>query len=270
VTPPGVETADRPHVLVVEDNEANALLAVRQLDKLGLLATVAPSRDQALEHLERRQRVSLVLMDLHIGGDNGLELTREIRRSEQGRPDRLPIIAMTASVTEHDRAAALGAGMDGFLTKPVFLEALQAELARWLAVAGDTGDRPKDPSAADAPESGGVIDPRSLERMRLDIGDTAARRFVELYTGELRGRVAAIRKAVDDGNRKEIEQRAHALRSPSAAVGAERLALLCEELENFARDAGLVPHPVEAMARAVEALERPTAQALEVVMRERP
>lgn len=260
--------ADRLQVLVVEDNEANALLAVRQLEKLGLLATVAPSRDRAVDELARRPGFSLVLMDLHIGGDDGLELTREIRRSEQGTPDRLPIVAMTASATEHDRAAALGAGMDGFLTKPVFLEVLRAELARWIPVPTDTGARPAAPIVAEAPELGAAIDPRALTRMRLDIGGAGVRRFVELYMGELRARVAAIRTAVDAGDTQEIERGAHALKSPSAAVGASRLARLCEELEDLARGGGTAPDEMVAVARAVEALEGSIERALRDALRE--
>src|SRR5262249_47257887 len=71
-----------------------------------------------------------VLMDQHIPGMDGIEATRRIRaiEAEQEAP-RTPILALTANASAEDRDACLGAGMDGFLVKPLDRERLSAALA---------------------------------------------------------------------------------------------------------------------------------------------
>jgi CheY-like chemotaxis protein len=72
-------------------------------------------------------------------GMDGFALARAIREEEAasaGLP-RLPILALTANASEQDRQAAEAAGMDGFLTKPLLLEALQSALEAWLPAAAD-------------------------------------------------------------------------------------------------------------------------------------
>jgi HPt (histidine-containing phosphotransfer) domain-containing protein len=61
-------------------------------------------------------------------------------------------------------------------------------------------------------------------------------RFLEVYLRELPGRVAAILQGVDDRSAEALRMAAHALKSPSAAVGASRLAKVCSELETLGRE----------------------------------
>jgi CheY-like chemotaxis protein len=64
---------------------------------------------------------------------DGLAATRAIRQAEAGRGTRVPIVAMTANAMDGDREMCLGAGMDGYVAKPVKKEALFAEVDRVLA-----------------------------------------------------------------------------------------------------------------------------------------
>jgi CheY-like chemotaxis protein len=74
-----------------------------------------------------------VLMDLQMPVMDGLEATRQLRELQRsGRLPVFPIVALTAHVGDADRAQALAAGVDGYLTKPVQLPALEAALQRWL------------------------------------------------------------------------------------------------------------------------------------------
>jgi CheY-like chemotaxis protein len=72
---------------------------------------------------------------------DGYEATAEIRRREsrEGRPP-VPIVAMTANAMEGDREAALGAGMDDYVSKPVTSETLETVIERWLPE--EPGERP--------------------------------------------------------------------------------------------------------------------------------
>jgi CheY-like chemotaxis protein len=119
-------------VLVVEDNEVNAIVATEMLRRLGCEPLLAEGGEQALQLLQTRA-VDLVLMDCQMPGIDGYETTRRWRaqEAEQGRP-RLPIIAVTANATPGDREACLAAGMDEHLPKPFELDSLKGAIQRHL------------------------------------------------------------------------------------------------------------------------------------------
>ncbi len=121
-------------ILVAEDNEINALLARALLQKLGHRPAVATSGQAAMESFQAAHSAGLpydlILMDVRMEGIDGLEATRRIRAIEQasGAP-RTRIIAVTANVLPEHRDECLAAGMDGFLSKPLDREKLDALLA---------------------------------------------------------------------------------------------------------------------------------------------
>jgi signal transduction histidine kinase/ActR/RegA family two-component response regulator len=118
-------------ILLVEDDPVNQLVAVRQLEFLGLLAVdVANNGNEALDALKRHS-YSLVLMDCQMPGLDGYEATRRIRAQGCSRSD-LPIIALTAHASDEDRERCLDAGMNDFMSKPVLLENLRNALSKWL------------------------------------------------------------------------------------------------------------------------------------------
>ena len=119
-------------VLIAEDNEINALLARALLERLGHRATVVFNGVAAVEAWRAARIVGepydLVLMDVQMPGGDGIEATLSIRAAEADGP-RTPIIALTADALSEDRNACLGAGMDGFLTKPLDRERFAEVLA---------------------------------------------------------------------------------------------------------------------------------------------
>ncbi len=118
-------------ILLAEDDPVNQLVAVKQLEFLGLLAVdVANNGNEALDALKRHS-YSLVLMDCQMPELDGYEATRRIRAQGWSRAD-LPIIALTAHAADEDRERCLDAGMNDFISKPVLLENLRNTLAKWL------------------------------------------------------------------------------------------------------------------------------------------
>jgi len=122
-------------ILVAEDNPVNQKVTVLQLRRLGYDADVVATGTEVMAAL-RRRHYDLVLMDAQMPEMDGIEATRQIRRAQAagnlGLPARLPVIAMTASAMECDRADCLEAGMDDFLSKPVRPELLREMLARHI------------------------------------------------------------------------------------------------------------------------------------------
>lgn len=138
---PAGQPGPRLRVLVAEDNEINALLATRTLERLGCSAVWVRDGKAALRTLEdslapNAQPFDLCLLDIRMPELDGLSVARSIRAIEAGRGEtRLPLIAVSANVAASDRKAALAAGMDDCLAKPLERTAL----ARWI---GRIGNRP--------------------------------------------------------------------------------------------------------------------------------
>ncbi|MFZ5446526.1 MAG: ATP-binding protein [Myxococcota bacterium] len=114
------------HVLLVEDNAVNQLVATRLLEQLGHTVSLANNGAQALERFDAKTPFDVVLMDCHMPVMDGFEATRELRR----RGCTTPIIALTAAVTVEDHERCLAAGMSNVLSKPLKLDQLVETLGR--------------------------------------------------------------------------------------------------------------------------------------------
>ncbi|HNR31621.1 MAG TPA: ATP-binding protein [Candidatus Hydrogenedentes bacterium] len=120
--------AARPHVLLVEDIEANQLVALGFLEELGCTADVAVNGREAVEKV-RETDYALVLMDCQMPVMDGFEATAAIRKLDGKK--QLPIIAMTANAMQGDRERCLEAGMDDYIPKPVRGETLHAMVRKY-------------------------------------------------------------------------------------------------------------------------------------------
>lgn len=117
------------HILVVEDNPANRQLVEDYLAGKGYRLSVASDGAQAIRQC-RQAPPDVIVMDIQMPGMDGLEVTQHIR-GELGLTT-LPIIALTALAMRGDRERCLNAGVDAYLSKPVVLRNLLAEIERCL------------------------------------------------------------------------------------------------------------------------------------------
>ena len=131
VAPPATS---RINILVAEDNPMNQRLVARLIEKMGHAVKVANDGAQALD-LVQAQKFDVVIMDMRMPVMDGIEATRRIRSLDSATA-AVPILALTANAFEEDRKLCLLAGMNGFLAKPVAIEALRAEIERLTAPTG--------------------------------------------------------------------------------------------------------------------------------------
>lgn len=117
-------------ILVAEDNMANQVLINALLEKLGHRCTIANDGLEALNAVQK-QSFDLVLMDMMMPNMNGLVATEAIRVKYDAT--HLPIIALTANVTEEDKKACQAAGMNGFLSKPLQLDKLKQAITNIMS-----------------------------------------------------------------------------------------------------------------------------------------
>ena len=121
-------------ILVAEDNPVNQLLATRLLEKRGHRVVIAATGREALVTLET-ESFDLVLMDVQMPEMDGLEAVAALREKEKGKGDGMhqPVIALTAHAMKGDQERCLAAGMDGYLTKPIRPQELDAILEAYVA-----------------------------------------------------------------------------------------------------------------------------------------
>jgi CheY-like chemotaxis protein len=112
---------------VAEDNAINQRLATRLLQKRGHRVTVVGNGREAVDLLER-STFDLVLMDVQMPLLDGIAATTLIREREKATGDHQPIFALTAYAVKGDQDRCIAAGMDGYLSKPIRPEELDAVL----------------------------------------------------------------------------------------------------------------------------------------------
>ncbi|PHR30086.1 MAG: hypothetical protein COA36_01505 [Desulfotalea sp.] len=118
----------RLSTLIVEDEHINQQILQAILSKLGHQSTLATNGEQALQLLESNH-YDVILMDVQMPVLDGIETTRQIKKSTKFAAARhIPIIALTAYAMAGDQEKCLAAGMDGYLSKPVDIKALEAKL----------------------------------------------------------------------------------------------------------------------------------------------
>ena len=122
-------------MLLAEDNELNAEIAMTVLKENGLKAERAANGKQCIEMLKKMPEdyYDMILMDIQMPRLNGYEATAKIRQMENRKKAAIPIIAMTANAFAEDIQMAKNAGMNGHIAKPLDGEKMITVLKQCLA-----------------------------------------------------------------------------------------------------------------------------------------
>jgi CheY-like chemotaxis protein/HPt (histidine-containing phosphotransfer) domain-containing protein len=250
---PDSDVGFRGRVLLVEDVPANQKVAAVMLQRFGIEVDVAENGKEALEKWEE-SNYDLILMDCQMPVMDGYDATRAIR--SRGDRGRTPIVALTANALESDRKRCVDAGMDGFIAKPFARNDLLKVLEQWLPIeslAGtgiDTICRKKKTRSNSGAGEEGPIDRDQMESMRTALGED----FDDLVTTYLEGveeMLAAIPRAWEASDLKELERQAHSIKSSSASVGAVVLSRLAREMEEQVRS-----NELEEVTEQVQEMEQ--------------
>ncbi len=116
-------------ILYVEDNISNRLLVRRVLEAEGYTVIEAENAKQAFTIVEN-ESPQLILMDINMPEIDGYTLTGQLK--EIPKMEKVPIIALTANVMKGDRERTLDAGCDGYIQKPIDVDALPQQIAQLL------------------------------------------------------------------------------------------------------------------------------------------
>ncbi|PPU72439.1 response regulator [Xanthomonas cucurbitae] len=273
--PPPLVRAREVHILLVEDNSVNLLVAQKLLAVLGFEADTATDGEAALGRMQATH-YDMVFMDCQMPVLDGYAATRRWRAMETesgGRP--IPIVAMTANAMAGDRERCLAAGMDDYLSKPVAREQLDACLQRWLpqptllpspssetvapdpsseTVAPDTSSEavkpdPEDARVAPPARALPILDTEVIDELYEVIGaDTVT--ILQVFLDDAPGIIAQLEAAAANRDNVQLRDLAHTLKSSSANVGAQVLSNAARRIELAART-GTVERPSAMVALVI-------------------
>lgn len=116
-------------ILYVEDNFENRILILRILNAEGYKVIFAENAIETMEAIQNHS-IDLILMDINLPDIDGYTLTESLRQNP--KTSNVPIVALTANVMKGDREKSLEAGCDGYIQKPIDVDALPGQIATYL------------------------------------------------------------------------------------------------------------------------------------------
>ncbi|TMA38536.1 MAG: response regulator [Deltaproteobacteria bacterium] len=244
---PGPEPAREPlHVLVVEDNPTNRRMLTALLESRGHAAVPVEDGLQAIAALQAGS-FDVVLMDVQMPRMDGLTATAGIRAWEKGTGHHLPIIALTAHAMKGDRERCIAAGMDAYVSKPVYAEELFGVME---SVVEGAGAMRFDAGRSDA----SVVDVDALLR-QVGGNRAALAEVLDLFREDSARMLDALRSALATRDGSALEHTAHQLRGALMVMAAPGAAAAALRLEEIGREQDFRSAP-EAWARLTNELDR--------------
>jgi CheY-like chemotaxis protein len=247
---PGAEKSDNFRILVAEDVDTNQQIVVEMLQLLGHEVDVASNGEVAVAKYFSN-KYSLIFMDCQMPIMDGYEATEKIRAIESERKaSPLPIIALTAGSDKEDRDRCKRAGMNGYLTKPFSISDLQESIERQLQ---PNFSRKRVPGMIDKERSNKTTLEDSTAPLRvLNLSAIESIRDVERQTGKLllpsifegyvnqmENKLTEIEQNASHQDSISIFRAAHAIKSMSANIGAEKVRNISSQIEKKAREEDL-------------------------------
>ncbi|MGA3035870.1 MAG: ATP-binding protein [Vulcanimicrobiaceae bacterium] len=235
VVPTAPKLMDFPNVrvLVAEDQPAGRNVIRRQLSKLNIKPTIVNDGQEAYAAYLAGP-FDLLITDCHMPNVNGFELTRMIRRHEQGRSVHLPILALTANALQGEAEFCFAAGMDTYVLKPASLAQLSQKIGGLLG-AGSLK------SLAKTAEPGQTrpVDFLALAELVGEDDEMELQSIVVEYLTTSEPTFEKAREALERRDMVELAEAGHAGKGSALNVCAGPLASAWRGLEQSARDRDL-------------------------------
>lgn len=242
-------------ILVVDDNEENRLVAARGLERAGALVRAAADGETAIA-AAAGEPFDLILLDLRMPGLDGFATAQRLR-ALGGAAGRVPILAVSASITTEILGRIAETGFDGHLAKPFRPRDLRATVAQYL---GDRGDAlAPDPASADpagAKPEAPILDESIMAEVAEHTDPATVRRIVDGFLDRAAARMADIEAAATGSDRAES---LHRLSGAGGTLGLVELSRLCSAAEEALRKGGPLADTTVLRAaadRAIAALRR--------------
>lgn len=234
--------APEAHILLVDDNELNLVVAKELLKPLRMQIDTAENGLQAVK-MVRGSQYDLVLMDHMMPVMDGIEAAKAIRALPEDKYQKLPIIALTANAMVDARKEFLNAGMNGFVAKPIDFARICNQLKLWLPkdlvrdvpkeeakklLADDLSDREIQPEDSQRGFS--------FEEGVNHCGSKAAlMKTIRIFYRTIDSKANKIEQCLKEGLISDYVIEIHALKSSALLIGAVPLSEAAKELEDYGK-----------------------------------
>ncbi|MDD5481022.1 response regulator [Rhodoferax sp.] len=247
-------------ILLAEDNAINQRLACIVLNKQGLSVALANNGREAVA-LWQNQPFDVILMDVDMPEMNGYEATEHIRAAEQVSDAHIPIIAMTAHAMQGAREECLAHGMDGYVSKPINMEALWHQLDELMPYPTASAEpteakleptpKPNNQASPVSPTSHLPVADFGQLRRSIDDNKDVFDELVSLYQTDGAVQRQKLHEALAAGDAQALKHAAHALKGMVGVFAAEQAMAAAQTAETRSADADAA----QAVAQFDQALD---------------
>ncbi len=230
-----IYTRINAHLLLVEDNSFNQIVAKGLLEQAGASVDIVDDGKKAVDLLRTNpDAYDLILMDVQMPVMDGFTATRLIRDELQLT---LPVLAMTAGVTEFEREKCIASGMNDLIAKPIEVERMLATINYYLSPQNSAtsvaGMFVIDKPTLNALEQDGIFNVEQLFAMvagnNMQIQKTLSL-INNLVDGSQKS-IEKVREALQEGRYNDMASSLHTMRGSIGTLGAKRFAEAARELE---------------------------------------
>jgi PAS domain S-box-containing protein len=221
-------------ILYVEDNDVNRMLGENLLKNQGHIVKLANNGKAAIEILTD-EVFDLILMDIQMPEMDGYEATRIIRDPNSSvRAHNTPIIALTANALSRDRQKCIHLGMNGFVTKPILLNNLLAEMHKIFL----STNAPAPATPVEESLFANDFDPQYFLKVFANSSTTFAAAIINKFLDKRPTIMANISQAIQEKNAQELQKEAHTFKG-MCSYFSNSMKDIAFDLENHGRSGGL-------------------------------
>ncbi|MBP2701585.1 TMAO reductase system sensor histidine kinase/response regulator TorS [Photobacterium lucens] len=234
------------HILLVEDNPVNSMVAEGFLTRLGHTVVTAADGAEA-EEIYKNQRFDIALLDINLPDTDGVQLLSRLRRLEDNNHESweepTPMVAFSAHVFREEVEIYLNAGFAGFLPKPLvekqLIDTMNSILKGEKRVIIEKGI------------GGEVIEPEQTESsipllqesvLGSDLkvlGEAQVKQLIHLFGESSSQTLTKLQQAIEDNNLQDVAKDAHTLKGAAGTMGLMQLHQICLEFEKGAKEGSI-------------------------------
>lgn len=234
------------HILLVEDNPVNSMVAEGFLKRLGHSVVIAEDGAQA-ERLYQNEQFDLALLDINLPDTDGVTLLHQLRRIDSHRKDTwqepTPMVAFSAHVFREEVEIYLNAGFAGFLPKPLveqqLIDTISSILKGDKRVVIEKGAGEEKPQFVENDELFPLVKESVLGSDLQVLGEAQVKQLINLFGDSASKTLAMLHQAIADNDLPDIAKQAHTLKGAAGTMGLMQLHQLCLTFEKAAQEGSI-------------------------------
>ncbi|KPA53997.1 histidine kinase [Photobacterium leiognathi subsp. mandapamensis] len=234
------------HILLVEDNPVNSMVAEGFLTRLGHTVVTAADGAEA-EEIYKNQRFDIALLDINLPDTDGVQLLSRLRRLEDNNHESweepTPMVAFSAHVFREEVEIYLNAGFAGFLPKPLvekqLIDTMNSILKGEKRVIIEKGIGGEAVEPEQTENSIPLLQESVLGSDLKVLGEAQVKQLIHLFGESSSQTLSKLQQAIEDNNLQDVAKDAHTLKGAAGTMGLMQLHQICLEFEKGAKEGSI-------------------------------